>query len=477
MSTGFSKDEHIMDKYKSLFSQADDRILREIICFNTNLLHERSKIKVCNPETLLDQFKVVPDVLSAFRSAQTSSNSAGTLLVDEIEKPDTSQFMAGLLGEVKSMNLHQDNLTAKSKVATQWVVRNPSDTNLPSVDMSNYKHINQLCDMLSNHRDCVGDFNSCIVNYYSDGSARTRAHADDESYIDQDSSIACFSLEQNRDIAIFEKHSNKHIGKFTLENGSLFIMNPGAQSNTKHQVMSGVTSSGERYSLSFRKIKYGQIRNEWPFNSNSHSSKPATNKSPPIVETTLVLGTSIAHWLDYDKLSGNSGRSNVVNLCKRGGKIFHLQDMLDDHYTKTSTSEQLSVRRVIVSVGTNDLRNNRKSTVGHLYTPMENLIVKIRTYYPNAIIHVQSLLPQRVQNAWTVSNVQGFNKLLIRLCAANRCNYIDIFRDFLGINRHPDPKLYRWDGVHLSTAGLGILARAFISKIRGRFNPFNDMSR
>ena len=48
---------------------------------------------------------------------------------------------------------------------------------------------------------------------------------------------------------------------------------------------------------------------------------------------------------------------------------------------------------------------------------------------------------------------------------------MDIFSDFLGPNSHPNPDLYRWDGVHLSNKGLSMLARAYIEKIRGRFNP------
>ncbi len=102
---------------------------------------------------------------------------------------------------------------------------------------------------------------------------------------------------------------------------------------------------------------------------------------------------------------------------------------------------------------------------------MENLVSKIKTYYPGATIYIQSLLPQRVQNAYTVSNVMGFNKLLLKLSALHRCFYLDIFTDFLGENKHPNPSLYRWDGVHLSNKGLSVLARCFIAQIRGRFNP------
>ncbi len=260
------------------------------------------------------------------------------------------------------------------------------------------------------------------------------------------------------------------IGKHALEDGSLFVMNPGAQYNTKHQILS-TGQSGSRYSISFRRIKYTQVKNEWPFTSTK-TVQSTSSGNTACSKTTLVLGTSIPYHLDYCKLAGTSGNFSVINLCKRGAKISAVQDMLDEHYLRANSRENASVEKVIISVGTNDLRNHKAPTVGHLYTPMENLITRIKTYYPSATIYVQSLLPQRVQNAYTVCNVLGFNKLLVKLCAMNKCYYIDIFDQFLGDNKHPHHALYRWDGVHLSNKGLSVLARAFISKIRGRFNPF-----
>ena len=259
------------------------------------------------------------------------------------------------------------------------------------------------------------------------------------------------------------------VGKHELQGGSLFVMSPGAQANTKHQVLPKKSGPcGERFSISFRKILYTEVKNEWPFSEKSSAIPQKRNQSPG-QKTTLVLGTSIPYYLDYEKLTGTSGKVNVVNLCKRGAKINHLHDVLDEHYRKESTDE--IVDKVIVSVGTNDLRNNKRPSVGHLYTPMENLVAKIKTFYPGATIFIQSLLPQRVQNAFTVSNVLGFNKLLVKLSALNKCYYLDIFDDFLGENKHPNSSLYRWDGIHLSNKGLSTLARAFIAKIRGRFNP------
>ena len=61
--------------------------------------------------------------------------------------------------------------------------------------------------------------------------------------------------------------------------------------------------------------------------------------------------------------------------------------------------------------------------------------------------------------------------MLVRLCAQNKCYFLNLFADFLGKDDHINPHLYRRDGIHLSNKGLSLLARVFIANIRGRFNP------
>ena len=378
-------------------------------------------------------------------------------------------FIQNLTEELESLGLRDKSGTpSRRKVASQWLIRSPQQTNLPSEDLDKFPHISKLRSIASKLTE-GSDFNSCIVNFYADGAARTRPHADNESYMDQSCPIACVSIGQTRELGIFDNKDGHLVGKHELTNESLFIMNPGAQSNTKHQVLPMRSGPcGERFSLSFRKIRYTEVKDEWPL-VNKASARLPRPTVPTKCKTTLVLGTSIPYYLDFNKLSGSSGKVKVLNLCKRGAKISHLHDVLDEHYRKEDASD--IVDKVILSVGTNDLRNNKRSTVGHLYTPMENLVSKIKSYYPEATIYIQSLLPQRLQNAFTVSNVLGFNKLLLKLSALNKCYFLDIFSEFLGENKHINPSLYRFDGVHLSNKGLSILARAYISKIRGRFNP------
>ena len=179
----------------------------------------------------------------------------------------------------------------------------------------------------------------------------------------------------------------------------------------------------------------------------------------------------IADDLDFVKLAGRRKSHNVVNLCKRGGKVEHLSATIDEYY-KSEDCDPSVVNRVILSVGTNDIRRCRFG-VGHLYYPVLNLMKNIRTYFPSAAIYVQSVLPVRytegrAENPRLVDNVYDVNKLLLKAAASiENCFYFDLFQKFLDNMNVPIARLYR-DLVHLSRSGLCILARAFIQIVRGR---------
>ena len=109
-----------------------------------------------------------------------------------------------------------------------------------------------------------------------------------------------------------------------------------------------------------------------------------------------------------------------------------------------------------------------------MYYPVLNLTQKIKTYFPQATVFVQSLLPIRYdtrkpENPKVVDNVHNFNKLLLKAAASlDNCFYFNVFDKFYDKRSGvPIPSLYT-DNVHLSRDGLSVLARVFIQIIRGR---------
>ena len=73
------------------------------------------------------------------------------------------------------------------------------------------------------------------------------------------------------------------------------------------------------------------------------------------------------------------------------------------------------VEKVVVCVGTNDIRNCRENGIRHLKRPLINLIEKIKLLFPDSTIWFQSLIPLAVQNQFTIANVEQFNSLLFEV--------------------------------------------------------------
>ena len=477
----------LISNYKDLINSAkcvDITTLREIIKITSDMITARecSRSPIPSQKELDQLFIFIPNVLDRDSELDTSTDLFGeNTCSDESKVEDQSdvqdKFMDDLKLEIDSLGLDKRKSNT-SKVVTQWILPDPSvSPNLKNAQkLEKFSSISKLCNIVNNLEETAGTMIGALVNYYPSGGARTNPHSDDESYVDQSSSIATFSLGSERVFNIFNKdHGHKQLLRsYVLTEKSLMMMQPGSQAVTRHLVASSSSHSGPRWSISFRKIIPSTITNEWP---HSNNSKPkAANHNDTQDHTTLILGTSISRGLIGHKLAGKSGQK-VINLSKGGAKIYHLSEILDQFFNgkheyleKNTTPTITSVKRVFVSVGTNDIRY-AKDGVNHLYSPMQNLLEKIKLYYPNATVYVQSLLPQRVDNKHTVSNVLSFNKLLIKVCTVTQTMFLDILKNFLLPNMCRNTNLYCQDGVHLNYIGLGALARAYIQIIRGRFNP------
>ena len=107
-----------------------------------------------------------------------------------------------------------------------------------------------------------------------------------------------------------------------------------------------------------------------------------------------------------------------------------------------------------------------------MWAPLNELIKKLKLYFSNASIYVQSLVPMKIVDRFTARNVIDFNKLLYRKCINDECFYVDLFNKFLSRNCSDiNPFLFD-DGVHPNRIGMGIIAKEFKGIInRNKFNP------
>ena len=350
-----------------------------------------------------------------------------------------------------------------------WLLNNDirsEHSYLKSSDIGNTPAINELLQLVNEHDQCVGELNSCQVLYYPNGSSATRCHSDDEPYLSQTTSICNVNLGAPRVFAIYDKH--KHDGtirkSITVSDKSLLIMQPEFQHKLKHKLCPDPTSSEPRWCLSFRCLTPIGLNKQTDENTKSSGDK-----------MTVILGTSITTGLKTDKLAGPKiDPSNVVNLSVSGAKIRDISDSIDNlfagsHKMLEDQMQVSSISNLIISVGTNDIRFKRHG-VKKLYTPIIKLLTKTRKLFPSAKVYVQCCIPIALEYEWTIYNVEEYNKLLRRCCKESRCLYLDVFNDFLDEGGYPRREYYR-DNVHLSSWGLGILARSYIKIVRNVFDP------
>ncbi|MDF5717369.1 MAG: alpha-ketoglutarate-dependent dioxygenase AlkB [Rhizonema sp. NSF051] len=94
-------------------------------------------------------------------------------------------------------------------------------------------------------------FNIVIGNLYRDGRDSIGWHSDAEKSMGVKPAIASLSLGAERKFQI-RSNDKKHSYDFWLGHGSLLVMQPGCQSNWKHQVPKTSSLIGRRVNLTFR---------------------------------------------------------------------------------------------------------------------------------------------------------------------------------------------------------------------------------
>ena len=490
MSTGSSQN-NIIEQCKQLINEATPSTLREIIMLvNNKLLSNHHNPQKTGIQTLDELFKYIPDIFTNKSLDVSTGLPSDPLSHTNIEDPDS--FMKDLKTELDSLGLDKRKAGPR-KVTTQWIVseKNSSRDLKSALPMDKFPHITKLCNLINDHDECQGVMNGCIVNCFISDSSRQRPHADDEVYIDQNSSICTFSIGSSRKFTIFEKkHDPAPLRSYVLQNKSLTIMQPGSQSITKHKVMPGIANSEIRYSISFRHIINNNDSTAATSDTVDNNDNTDVNGTDTIsdvvcdigpIKTSVIFGTSITKYLCERKLEGHRNPENVkvINCSVSGAKIPDISKQMDDFYSSgVCDVEKLEVKSVFISVGTNDLARLRERGVNHLYIPIENLLEKAKLYFGDADIYFQSVIPMPIKSNVIVDNLLSFNKLILKACRSQRCYYLDVFNNFLDkYGDFPKEDLFRIDrrlnclDVHLNYRGLGVLASAYISKIRGKFNP------
>lgn len=394
------------------------------------------------------------------------------------------------------------NLASGRKVSTQFLstsgdpyIYPDTDPVHKAIDISKFPNICALMELINSSDHIDGPLNSCLVMKYPGPQASLSLHSDNEPTIDQQKSICSFTIGSSRTIEFYKKSAKNpkpKCSQYRLSEGGLLIMKPGCQSHLEHFVRqetspflsSQSSQSGNtqvRFSLSFRAHSKDNVMFKSPTspthtsNSSNPSDSPSSsnNEQYPLQRITVIAGDSFAARLNADRLS--KGKRKIINIAKGGQKI---SDVAISLAAFISNNPNVYIEKLIVSVGTNDIRHCRLG-VGHLKGPLKQLATKIRELTPNTKVFFQSLLPlPLMRNAdakRVINNVITFNRILMNFCIYEKMYFINVFPQFLDHKgQFRDSYLFKSAGdIHPNNRGMGVLAKWYIFTIHNnRFNPF-----
>ena len=395
-----------------------------------------------------------------------------------------------LLDEVWDECEAMDLSNKRNKTASKWLstTKTPyyyTDTDpvheSEDITQSQFKAINKLRSIVSEHPEVDGPLDACLVLKYSSSSSSTSIHDDSEDSIDQKKSICSFSTGCDRTLEFYDKASIKKpkmVKCIRMKNNSLVIMRPGTQQNFKHAVRAEPKSKDSdpsaqiRYALSYRAVKKNAASISTPNASPAAPLNVNSTSQIPVKYVNLVVGDSHAARLDAEKLG--KGKQEVVNIAAGGAKMDMVQEQLKSY---ADANPGTVVKKIIVSVGTNDIRNIRD--INSLRGPLKSLCKVIDSIYPNSKVFFQSLIPLPVKdnNDWlTNRRVQDLNRIIFNECVFRRYYFIDVFHPLTKFKRLKyEPvkrfdKLFERNGIHLNKeCGLGVLARFYIRAIHSKF--------
>ena len=388
-----------------------------------------------------------------------------------------------IISEFHSLNLTGDRLK------TQWLSPTRESYNYAAVvnhpkQIKEFPAICKLMELVNDHPSTTGDLDSALVTRYPKASVYLGMHRDQENLISQQSSIATVSFGATRWLRVVldgKVHANGNPDNradllLPKLHNTMNVMKPGSQAIMRHGVVKGHQTDApndvsECWSISFRKIVQVPSPEDAPLLSIEHQrDSPVTSKKTVV----LVAGDSFAARLDAGLLG--KGKQDVRNIATGGRKIEQCQKDIE---TFIQQHPDVQVKKLFVSIGTNDIRNC-KNGITHLKQPLSNLMKSIRLNLPDAKVWFQNLPPIHPNGCkFTVKNVLNMNKMIFFTCSRYKIFYMDAFNVFLDVNGNRNQYLFpKYDStrkmfdIHPNKRGLGVLARVYIYSIHSKwFNP------
>ena len=398
--------------------------------------------------------------------------------------------------------------------------------------MRNFPALRELLILINASGLTTGDANAILVTRYPDGTTRLNWHSDDEESIGQKSSIAVIPLGATRWIQFRKKlrHMRRRknskipvLESIEMLEGSITVMKPGCQQVLEHRVPPVSVcggDDGERIALSCRTFLPSELEallnghddaDSTPFSPESPKknsvsmdsvsdeeisfdkpvrkvkfestpTKPASKKTEttpapadgkPLPSAVILAGDSFLLGLDVTKLKKKKDIT-ICNLARSGFSISQVRQSLLDFKSKRGSS--LQVKKLFLSVGTNDIKHFNNNGVRYLRRPIAELVQLAKKLFPEATVFIQSLLPLPVNNRrFIVEDLSEMNRILFDICSQQKCHFIDLMTPLLNEYWVRNPLLFKQGGnIHPNNLGYSVIGRIYIKAIHGRsFCPLN----
>ncbi len=392
-----------------------------------------------------------------------------------------------ILAELETLNLKRPGKGVK----TQWLSPTDESYNYGKVlnspwPIKDYPNICELMKVVNSHPSTTGDMDCCLVTRYPSNKATLSLHSDNEKLISQMSSICTVSFGAPRELQFVLNGKKRKNGEPDLSpdlvlpatDKTMNVMKPGAQSKMLHAVgkARGVSSKAQsevRFSLSFRKINSAIKDDKTATSEKDHPNTKAENAKPK-KNIILIAGDSFAARLKADLLG--KGKQDVKNIAKGGRKLEEVKTDIEDY---VRTNPDVEVKKLFVSVGTNDIRYCQNG-IKHLKNALCDLMRTIKTVLPGVKAWFQSIPPINPNGSkYTVRNVIQMNNMIYNMCSRFRMFYLNIFHAFLDHKGCINTRLFpgydsnkKCFDIHPNKRGMGVLAKFYIYIIHSKwFNP------
>jgi len=166
------------------------------------------------------------------------------------------------------------------------------------------------------------------------------------------------------------------------------------------------------------------------------------NKEPLNI---LFLGHSLIEFFDWQaRFPGH----NVANLGVAGETVEGLLERTDGIVADYPSSDL-----IFVMTGTNNIAMEDYDFIG----PYGMIINKLKSAYPEATIHIHSVLPVMLE--WITQEViEDVNRSIKMLASRTGVEFVDLYPRFIDEGGVPVAEYFLDDGVHLSDRGYEVWA-------------------